>query len=97
MGWRDMYNVILQPTGSKTAQFNYHSTMRIGIKLSEFKKYMKKKEFEVLSDIYKSGIVHVWGVTPGASNKREWNKIEIGDVAIFSGKGMTFFLCNYYI
>ncbi|MED0983029.1 HNH endonuclease [Bacillus paramycoides] len=78
-----MYNVILQPT----VEDNQNSTIRKGVELRKIQSYLKLKEFEMLSDIYKSGIVHVWGIAPSKDNHnqnaKQWDKIQRGDIAIF--------------
>ncbi|MDY0850430.1 HNH endonuclease [Bacillus thuringiensis] len=81
-----MNKVILQPAGK--GEFNYSSTMNKGIDLSEIQVFLKKNEFERLSQIYKNGKVHVWGVKPARdnSNVKQWNKIERGDIALFYGE-----------
>lgn len=80
-----MQSVILQPVGK--GNFNFNSTMRNGISLSDIQPFLKEEEFEDLSQIYKNKNekVHVWGIRTGTSNKREWNKIKRGDVALFYG------------
>nr|WP_255447444.1 hypothetical protein [Bacillus sp. FDAARGOS_235] len=78
-----MYNVILQPTGNKIAQFNYHSTMRNGIEITNIKSFLKQRDFEILSQIYKNGVIRVWGITQSPQKIKQWDKIQRGDVTLF--------------
>ncbi|MED3354384.1 hypothetical protein P4414_04295 [Bacillus thuringiensis] len=66
-----MYNVILQPTSNEIAQNNYKSTIRNGIEFTNIKSFLEQKDFEVLSKIYKNGIIRVWGITPSQSNIKQ--------------------------
>ncbi|QEL85905.1 HNH endonuclease [Bacillus mycoides] len=85
-----MYNVILQPTGNKIAQFNYHSTMRNGIEITNIKSFLKQRDFEILSQIYKNGVIRVWGITQSPQKIKQWDKIQRGDVALFSANKQIF-------
>ncbi|MEB9879438.1 P-loop NTPase fold protein [Bacillus cereus] len=85
-----MYHVILQPTGNKIAQNNYHSTIRNGIEITNIKSFLESKDLEVLSKIYKDGIIRVWGITPSSPNIKQWDKIQRGDVALFSANKQIF-------
>ncbi|HDR7164634.1 TPA: HNH endonuclease [Bacillus cereus] len=83
-----MKSIILQPTGKEN--FKDDSTMAIGIDLSQIQRFINKKDFEEISKIYKNGKAYLWGDRPGVSNEREWNKIKIGDIALFYGKKKFF-------
>lgn len=85
-----MNNVILQPTGK--GEFQYNSTMRNGIDLNKIKPFLNLKDFECLSDIYKSGKVHIWGITAGQGNcnVKKWRKIQSGDIVLFYGDKVFF-------
>ncbi|PHF12392.1 HNH endonuclease [Bacillus wiedmannii] len=85
-----MYNVIVQPTGDKTAQLNYQSTMLDGVDIDKIKSFMKQKDFEILSQVYKDGVIRVWGIDPSPQKIKQWNKIQRGDVALFSAKKQIF-------
>lgn len=85
-----MYNVILQPTGNKIAQFNYNFTMQDGVDLDAIKSFLKQKDFDILSQIYKNGVIRVWGITPSPQKIKQWNKIQRGDVTLFSANKQIF-------
>lgn len=85
-----MYNVILQPTGNKVAQFNYHSTMHKGIELETIKPLLEQEDYEILSQIYRDGLVRVWGITKSPQKIKQWNKIQRGDVTLFSANKQIF-------
>jgi len=84
-----MSKVILQPSGNKDAREHYSDTIEKSIPLLSIKPYISLKEFETLNDIYPSGECKIWGVTPGSrdNNITKWNRIEIGDVCLFSREG----------
>ncbi|PEP14030.1 P-loop NTPase fold protein [Bacillus wiedmannii] len=85
-----MYNVILQPTSNEIAQNNYLSTIRHGIEITKIKSFLEQKDFEVLSQTYKNGFIRVWGITPSPQNIKWWDKIQSGDVALFSANKQIF-------
>ncbi len=85
-----MYNVILQPMGNKVAQYNYHSTIHKGIELETIKPLLGQEDYEMLSQIYRYGLVRVWGITQSPQKVKEWNKIQRGDVALFSANKQIF-------
>lgn len=81
-----MYNVILQPIGSKKeAKSNYNSTVYNGIEINKIKPFLNQKDFEILSQIYKNKLVRVWGITSGPRKTKYWESIKEGDIALFSG------------
>ncbi|WP_254052512.1 hypothetical protein [Bacillus cereus] len=92
-----MQSVILQPVGK--GNFNFNSTMRNGISLSDIQPFLKEEEFEDLSQIYKNKNekVHVWGIRTGTSNKREWNKIKRGMWHFFMEIGTSLLLLVLHI
>lgn len=79
-----MSKVILQPSGNKDAREHYDDTIENSVSLSKIKPHVSPEEFKVLNDIYPNGECKVWGVTPGGSNLTKWNRIESGDVTLFS-------------
>ncbi|MFM7628974.1 MAG: hypothetical protein ACKO44_05600, partial [Algoriphagus sp.] len=87
-----MSNIILQPTGNKDARKHYVDTIQHGIKLLDIKQHLTPKDYESLEHIYPSGECYIWGVTPGDKNRNvsKWNKMNIGDVTLFSRDGGVF-------
>lgn len=84
-----MNKVILQPSGNKYAREHYNDTMENSVSLDIIKDYVSMEEYNVLIDIYPDGECRVWGVTPGTKdvNVPKWNRIEVGDVTLFSSEG----------
>ena len=85
-----MSKIILQPSGNKDAREHYVDTILTPVSLNKLKSYLTTEEYEVLNQIYPSGECFVWGVTPGGSNITKWNRIEKGDITLFSKQGGIF-------
>ena len=87
-----MSKVILQPCGDVNARKHYVDTIEHPISLQKISNFVSAKEISILEKIYPAGKVYVWGVTPGAKNVNinKWNRIEKGDVCLFSRKGGIF-------
>ncbi|MDC0303608.1 hypothetical protein OAL15_01215 [Flavobacteriales bacterium] len=85
-----MSRVILQPCANKDAREHYNDTIKTSVKLDKIRPHVSKEEFDTLCEIYPNGDCRVWGVTPGGSNQTRWNRIERGDVTLFSQGGHIF-------
>ncbi|EJS63095.1 hypothetical protein ICU_04701 [Bacillus cereus BAG2X1-1] len=64
--------------------------MRNGIEITNIQSFLKQKDFEILSQIYKNGLVRVWGITQSPQKIKQWDKIQRGDVALFSANKQIF-------
>jgi hypothetical protein len=86
-----MSKVILQPAGSPEAKAHFEDTILSAVTLSRISNFVSSSELKTLTNIYPDG-AHVWGVTPGKKfgNRNKWDRIEVGDVALFSGQGHIF-------
>ena len=87
---REMSKIILQPSGNKDAREHYVDTIQNSVSLASIKPNISSEEFEILDDIYPSGECKIWGVTPGGNNLTKWNRIESGDVTLFSKDGIIY-------
>ncbi|MCT6816263.1 MAG: HNH endonuclease [Lysinibacillus fusiformis] len=87
-----MERVILQPTGSKESRMHYNDTIHNPVELKSIEKFLDKKIYEDLLEIYPNGYAHIWGVTPGKNNVNvnKWGKINKGDIAFFSANKVLF-------
>ncbi|MEK6153890.1 hypothetical protein WIW50_11545 [Flavobacteriaceae bacterium 3-367] len=85
-----MSKIILQPSGNKGARKHYADTIENSVSLKRIKPFVSISEFERLQEIYPSGECKIWGVTPGGYNLAKWNKIEVGDVTLFSKEGAIY-------
>ncbi|CAK8584788.1 HNH endonuclease [Priestia megaterium] len=87
-----MSKVILQPTGSAVAKLNYQTSVLNTVELKLLRKYLSKKEVIYLENIYGNCGVPVWGVIAGVGNrnKKYWERINEGDVALFAGNNKIF-------
>ena len=79
-----MSKIILQPAGDKDAREHYNDTLENPVELDRIYKFLSQKNKEILSDIYPDKKCYIWGVTPSGNNITKWNKIESGDVTLFS-------------
>ncbi len=82
-----MSKIILQPSGNKDSREHYQDTIENSVALEKVKPHISNHDFKILKSIYPSGFCKVWGVTPGGNNLTKWNRIETGDVTLFSRKG----------
>lgn len=82
-----MSKIILQPSGNKDSREHYKDTIENSISLQSIRSHISNPDFEILKSIYPSGFCKVWGVTPGGNNLTKWNRIETGDVTLFSRNG----------
>ena len=87
-----MPNVILQPCANKGSQAHYHDTIETPVILNDVSQFLSNNEIETLKNIYPDGKMRVWGVTPGIDgrNIKRWEKIESGDITLFSAHNKIF-------
>jgi len=85
-----MSKIILQPSGNKHAKEHYSDTILNPVSLDRIEQYIDEIDFENLTQIYPAGKAMVWGVTPSGNNITKWNKIESGDITLFSKEGAIF-------
>ena len=85
-----MSKIILQPSGNKDAREHYVDTIKNSVFIERIKPHISKEEYNVLKEVYPTGECKVWGVTPGGSNLTKWNRIETGDVTLFSKNGSIY-------
>ncbi|MGQ0513917.1 hypothetical protein ACT453_11605 [Bacillus sp. D-CC] len=64
--------------------------MHKGIELETIKPLLGQDDYEMLSQIYRDGLVRIWGITQSPQKVKEWNKIQRGDVALFSANKQIF-------
>lgn len=62
------------------------------VSLSRIEPYISQNELNLIREIYPDNIVPVWGVTLGKNNvnKNKWNKVQKGDVTLFTGNKKIF-------
>lgn len=86
-----MSKIILQPAGNPDAREHYVDTIDNPVELNRLNSFVNQNDANIISRIYPNG-AYVWGVTPGKnlSNMRKWQRIEKGDVCLFSRAGHIF-------
>lgn len=85
-----MSKIILQPSGNKDAREHYVDTIKNNVLLESIKHHISSQDFKILQGIYPTGKCKIWGVTPGGNNLTKWNRIERGDVTLFSKDGKIY-------
>ena len=94
--------VAIQPCGDSTARQHYVDTIQNLITAERIRSFLSADQLSVFNACF-DGPVAVWGVTNGknGSNRRKWEKLRAGDVAllyrdkrIFSYGRVAMTLCN---
>lgn len=87
-----MTRVVLQPAGDRVGKKNYTNTITRLIPLNRIEKFVTDSRTEYLKNIYSGGSVPVWGATRGDKdrNKKQWEKMQTGDIVLFSGNNTIF-------
>lgn len=85
-----MTNIILQPCGNKLSQEHYKDTIEKSISLDDISNLITKDQYKALIRFHPDKKVKIWGITPGKTKIKQWKKITIGDVALFSKTGGVF-------
>lgn len=83
-----MQKIILQPCADIGARENYNKTIGSYVNLANIKRYLTAEQTELISNNCPDGKMHIWGVKDGDNfrNLKQWQRINAGDVAIFSWK-----------
>tara|TARA_B100002051_G_C16701945_1_gene621522 strand:- start:43 stop:1326 length:1284 start_codon:yes stop_codon:yes gene_type:complete len=86
-----MSSVILQPAGNPDARQHYVDTVDNPVSIDRIGDLVDTNDLSIIKNIYSEG-AYVWGVTPGQNliNHRKWERIQRGDVCLFSRAGHIF-------
>jgi predicted HNH restriction endonuclease len=77
--------VILQPSGSPSAQKHYLDTIQNPVDLDDHKiSNLLGPTKNILSDIHQSPLLAFWGVVPGDSNNGKYKRMQRGDLVLFA-------------
>lgn len=87
-----MPKIVLQPCGKGLPTKHYIDTVERPVSLSTMSSYLSQAELENLREKFPQEHVAAWGVTPGegSRNQRKWERMNPGDVALFSRAGRIF-------
>ena len=87
-----MSKIILHPVASVNSRKHYNDTIEKPVPISRIGKFVSKDDLHELEKLYPNGKLHIWGVLPGTSdyNIKKWERINIGDICLFSGGGKYF-------
>lgn len=82
-------SVILQPCASKAAADHYLDTISNSkITIESIKNYLSGQQIKSLREYYPDGKLMVWGIKAGS--KTGWEKVEEGDIGLFSANNYIF-------
>jgi len=84
-----MQKIILQPCSDDEAQKNYKKTIQNHVDFTKIKHCLTVDQIELISTNYPDGKLYIWGIEgvedgKKSNNYKQWLKINIGDVAVFS-------------
>ena len=81
-----MTQFILQPTSNDSARQHYVDTIENPVSISSIEKYLKDDVKQELLKSFPSGLIFLWGLTPGQNgiNINKWKKINQGDIVLFA-------------
>ena len=81
--------IILQPCGNNDSRKHYIDTIDNPVPLDLLVEYLDEATASVIREVGGAAGVPVWGVTPGKTggNAGKWERIQTGDVALFSRDG----------
>ncbi len=84
--------VALQPCGEGSASKHWTDTIENPVALDRIIPFVSDSEMDEIFNLYPDGTAPIWGVTPGKidQNHTKWNRLEVGDVTLFSRKGGIF-------
>lgn len=81
-----MNSLILQPAGNKVAYKHYLDTILKPVPQEKFSRFIEPSIMTRIKEYYGNNPVPIWGVTPGKTNSNvvKWEKVQPGDITIFS-------------
>jgi hypothetical protein len=87
-----MTQLLIQPSGGKSAQVHYEDTIRNLVAIKTCDDLLSEAIVNELTAIFPEGKCAFWGLVPGSndSNRTKWEKIQPGDVVVFTGKKRVF-------
>jgi hypothetical protein len=87
-----MTQVVLQPCGDGLPAQHYVDTVEQLVPFEKLQQFLAKETLSDLEKLFPNKRVAAWGVTPGkrGSGENKWQRMQIGDLALFSRKGRIF-------
>ncbi len=80
--------VLIQPCSDTKALNNLERTIKHNINLDEIKPFISPAQYKILLQIYPHKKCFIWGTM--LKNINSWNKLQRGDVAVFTGNNKIF-------
>ncbi len=85
-------NLFIITASSSEAYQHYIDTIEEGFELDRIQEFLTSTELTQLQFLYKNQKVRAWGALPGPSNKKNWEKMNVGDkVLIYRQKNYEYF------
>ncbi|WP_426332677.1 DUF3427 domain-containing protein [Paenibacillus silvae] len=83
-----MTQILLQPAASDKPLEHFEKTIHQKVTQEVLSEFLTEEQLSQVQLIYGEDNVPVWGVIKSAdlSNKRQWDKVQKGDIALFAGK-----------
>jgi Domain of unknown function (DUF3427) len=83
-----MRHILIQPAAGAAAKRHFANTVVQPVELLPMSSFLDDKANRSLRKLYPDGSARVWGVTPGKNSSKNggWEKIQPGDVVLFTGK-----------
>jgi hypothetical protein len=87
-----MTQLLIQPSGGTRAQVHYQDTIKNLVSIEACADVLPEPILHELTAIFPEGECAFWGLVPGSndSNRTKWEKIQPGDVVVFTGKKRIF-------
>jgi hypothetical protein len=87
-----MTQLLIQPSAGPEAQRHFQDTIRTAVRFSDYAHLVGPQLLSHLDSLFPVGNCAMWGLVPGhnESNRSKWERIEIGDVVVFTGNKKIF-------
>lgn len=87
--------LVLQPCGDSDAREHFVDTIENLVPLQTILEHAPSTDHAALSAAFPNGAA-VWGVTPGKTggNKKKWDRMEVGDIALLYRNKQFFFMAT---
>ena len=87
-----MTQLLIQPSAGTRAQEHYRDTILNPVLFSGHSGSLNEQTLQTLKTLFPDGSCAMWGLVPGSNdaNRNKWERIEIGDAVVFTGKKKIF-------
>jgi hypothetical protein len=87
-----MTQLLIQPSGGTRAQEHYRDTILNLVSFTRHSNSLNEQTLQTLETLFPDGSCAMWGLVPGSNdaNRNKWERIEISDAVVFTGKKKIF-------